>query len=202
MSRGSTKYRRLAKRLGQLRTHLLFFLPDPPVSKLSYSERELDSTRAFVVLAHAEIEAFCEELVYEKAHAAKAAFDSNRKVQPVLRRMIAYYVAKNGRSWSEVMSPAPNIANSAFQSYKDRIQKNHGVKRENLEKLLYPLGVQERHLSPTWLADMDSFGTDRGAMAHTSIGVQRPPDPLTQLRNVSQLLPGLLDLDRVFSRLH
>jgi hypothetical protein len=201
MRKGSNKYRRLAKRLGQLRKHLLFFLPDPPVSNLQYSVKELDSTRAYVVLAHAEIEAFCEELVQEKAQAAKAAFDNNRKVQPALRRMVTYYVATSGKSWGNVMSPPADVVNSAFQSYQERVRKNHGVKIDNLEKLLFPLGIQERQLSPTWLADMDSFGTDRGAIAHTSIGAQRPPDPVIQVNNVARLLSGLLDLDQIFGRL-
>jgi hypothetical protein len=201
MRKGSNKYRRLAKRLDQLRNHLLFFLRNHPVSSLLYSDEELDFTRAYIVLAHAEIEAFCEEIVQKKAQDAKAAFDNNHKVQPILRRMVTYYAVKNGKSWGNVMNPSVDVVNSAFQSYQDRVRKNHGVKIENLEKLLFPLGIQDRHLSSTWLADMDSFGSDRGAIAHTSIGVQRPPDPVIQLNNVARLLSGLLDLDRIFGRL-
>lgn len=203
MPKGSKIYRRLTSRLGQLRTHLLFFLPEPPVSKLSYSDGELDSTRAYVVLAHAEIEAFCEELVRGKAQAAKAAFDTKGKVQPALRRMVAYYVARKGQPWSDVISPPAGVVASAFESYKTIISENHGVKRRNLEKILFPLGIHDGHLGnlATWLAQMDSFGRSRGAFAHSSVGVQQAPDPLSQLTTVNQLLNGLLELDRIIGRI-
>ena len=199
MAKGSGRYRR--SRLDQLRRHLLFFLPDPPLSKLSYSDQELDSTRAYVVLAHAEIEAFCEELVLHKAQSAKVVYDNSGNVRPALRRMVAYYVAKNGRSWNDVLNPPSDVVSKAFQSFQTAIRENNGVKQVNLEKLLFPLGVLDAHLSVTWLAQMDSFGRNRGGWAHKSVRALNSPDPLSELMNVNQLLRGLLDLDRILSRL-
>jgi hypothetical protein len=203
MAKGSNNYRRLKSRLGQLRKHLLYFLPDPPVSQISYSDREIDSTRAYVVLVHAEIESFCEELVRGKAQAAKLAFDTSGEVKPILRRMVAYYVARKGRSWGDVLSPPAKVVRSTFESYKTSIEENHGVRRKNLEKLLFPLGIHDKHLNKlmTWLAQMDSFGKDRGGLAHRSIGAQQAPDPLSQLVTVNQLLNGLLELDRIVGRI-
>ena len=107
MPQGSIRYRRLTSRLTQLRNHLLYFIPTPPASKLSYSDSELDSTRAYVVLAHAEIEAFCEELVRGKAQTAKLVFDTKGHVQPMLRKMVAYYVARKGQSWETSQTRLP-----------------------------------------------------------------------------------------------
>ena len=58
MARGSKRYTELKRRLSNLRQNLLGFLPPPPKSKTSYSPQELDLTRSYVLLAHAEIEAF------------------------------------------------------------------------------------------------------------------------------------------------
>jgi hypothetical protein len=201
MRLGSKKYKSLATRLDQLRRHLLFFLPSPPASKISYSEQELDSTRAYTVLAHAEIEAFCEGLVLEKTQVVKSIYDRTGKVRPALRRMISYHVAKKGRSWQDVLSPPADVVNSAIESYKGVIRDNHGVKRENLQKLLFPIGVLDAHLDTTWLAQMDSFGVDRGRLAHSGIKAQQPPDPLSQLQTINQLLQGLLEMDRKLRRL-
>jgi hypothetical protein len=179
----------------------LSFLPDPPTSKVSYSDKELDATRAYIVLAHAEIEAFCENLALEKARAAKAVFDATGKVRPALRRIIAYHVARNQRSWSEVLAPTRNVAEPALRSYQKAIHDNHGIKRRNLEKMLFPIGVPDVRLNTTWLAQMDSFGSNRGTWAHQSARALNPPDPLSELTAVNRLLQGLLDLDRIFGRL-
>jgi hypothetical protein len=57
MSRGSQRYLVLKRRLSQLDQNLLYFLPPPPHSKTTYTSQELDLTRAYIVLVHAEIEA-------------------------------------------------------------------------------------------------------------------------------------------------
>ena len=115
--------------------------------------------------------------------------------------MVAYYVAKNQRAWSEVVLPSNNVVELALQSYKSVVHDNQGIRQRNLEKLLFPIGVIGAHLSTTWLAQMDSFGSNRGTWAHKSARALNPPDPLSELTTVNQLLQGLLNLDRVLSRL-
>jgi hypothetical protein len=201
MPRGSKKFTKLKSRLHELRRNLLSFLPYPPISKVSYTDQELDSTRAYIVLAHAEIESYCEELVRNKVDAAKAAFDAGRQVTPVLRRLLAYHVGKNKKSWSEVRSPSLAIVSAAAQGHISTIRQNNGIRRSDLEKLLFPVGVLETGLDTIWLAQMDSFGIRRGGMAHSGVGAVAAPDPLTELTTVNQLLSGLLKLDRALARL-
>lgn len=201
MARGSRRYIQLKSRLRELRTNLLSFLPEPPVSKTLYNDQELDSTRAYIVLAHAEIEAFCEDIVRRKAKTAKGAFDRGRGVTPVLRKIVSYYVGKNLRPWSDVQTPSPDIVERASQSHLSTIQQNHGIRPSNLEKLLYPIGVVETRMDTTWLAMMDSFGTKRGGVAHSTVRAVTSPDPLTELTTVEHLLHGLLRLDRLLGKL-
>ncbi len=201
MVRGSKRYTQLRTRLHELRMHLLPFLPEPPISKILYNDQELDSTRAYIVLAHAEIEAFCEDIVRDKATTAKNTFDAAGRVTPVLRRIVSYHVGKNQRSWSEVRTPSADVVEKALQSHFTAINNNHGIKRTSLERLMYPLGVLERHMDATWLAQMDSFGRKRGSVAHSSVRTAKAPDPLSELTTVNQLLSGLLLLDRVLGGL-
>jgi hypothetical protein len=202
MVRGSQRYAYLRHRMDELRSHLLFFLPAPPLSKTTYSAQELDLTRSYIVLAHAEIEAYCEDLVVATINRARQPYTAKQKITPVLRKIIAYYIGKHRKSWSEVTLPSSGVVDAAFESYTSTIRENHGVKRENLERLLYPLGVAEPSLNATWLAQMDSFGSNRGAWAHRSIRAINPPDPSSELATVNQLLQGLLQVDRLVSRLH
>jgi hypothetical protein len=201
MPLGSGYYRRLSSRLEDLRRHLLSFLGNPPVSKLSYSPEEFDATRAYLVLAHAEIEDFCESLVREKVRRAEADFRGGGRVSPALRKMLSYYVAAKQRSWSDVISPSKQVVNSAVARHRKFIQDNHGIKRKNIERMLYPIGLSESRIDPTWLAQMDSFGSNRGAVAHTSGRASNPPDPLTTMTTVNQLLAGLLQLERTLRHL-
>lgn len=201
MARGSKRFRELTRRLQQLRLNLLGFLPDPPVSKVSYNDHELDSTRAYVVLAHAEIEAFCEEIASKKVQDTIALYNNRHVVSSVLRRMVAYHVGKHRRSWGEVSAPPQSTIDSTVAAYRDFIKKNHGVKRTNLESILYPLGITDAHLNATWLAQMDSFGVRRGVLAHNSVGATAAPDPLSEYNDMQRILAGLLDLDRKLAQL-
>jgi len=208
MAGGSKRYADLARRLSDLRRNLLPFLPPATaksraavISRTSYTPQELDQTRAYVLLAHAEIEAFCEDLVTVKVQGARRAFDTLGRVTPALRRLIAYYVCKEKKSWSEVVRPSGLTVNSACQSHLSTIEGNHGVKRQNIEKLFYPVGIVERQLGATWLAEMDSFGSNRGGWAHRSIKVLTVPDPASEAAAVENLLVGLLDLDRKMGKI-
>jgi hypothetical protein len=199
MIRGSNRYTDLKHRLEELSTGLLPFLPAPPASKISFTPIELDLTRAYIVLAHAEIESFCEDIALTKAAKARQDFHNYGRVTPVLRKLTAYYALKKNRPWSDVLSPQRDVVDSAFMSFSETIRQNHGIKRENLEKLFYPLGVFESHLSATWIAQMDTFGSNRGTWAHKSVRALNPPDPMSERSNVGLILQGLLLLDRRLS---
>lgn len=201
MPRGSQRYLQLRSRLGELQNNLLPFLPVPPSSRILYTNPELDAARAYIVLCHAEIESFCEDLVKAKASAAKYSFETTGRITPVLRRLLSYYVGQKRRSWSDVRIPSADIVKSASESHFTAIRDNHGIKRLNLERLLYPLGVFEAQLDSIWLAQMDSFGAKRGDIAHRSGGLVTPPDPPGEVKTVNQLLLGLLTLDRILGRL-
>ena len=105
-------------------------LGDPPASKLLYTPVELDSTRGYVVLAHAEIEAFCETIALDRAQKAKQVFDSRGIAGPTLRRMVAYYVAKNGKSWRDVVNPSTAVVDSAFQFCREANRSNTAAEAE------------------------------------------------------------------------
>lgn len=201
MVRGSKKYTSLQRRVKELEKHLLSFLPPPPLSTTVYTPPQLDLTRSYILLAHAEIEAFCEELALEKASKALNDFRAKGRIKPVLRKITAYYVIKEKKSWGDVLKPSATVIERAFQSYATTVRDNNGIKRPNLGRLFYPLGISEASLDTTWLTQMDTFGSNRGTWAHGSIKVHNPPDPKSEVTNVEQLLQGLLLLDGIMRKL-
>jgi len=90
---------------------------------------------------------------------------------------------------------------TAVTSFEKWITGNHGVRERHLLKLLLPVGVKRTDIDPAWMATMDTFGSNRGQLAHSSVGVQQPPDPKTELQTVQLILKGLENLDETLTKL-
>jgi hypothetical protein len=74
-------------------------------------------------------------------------------------------------------------------------QSNHGVKEDNVLRLLLPVGIEEATIDTAWLASIHSWGEDRGSVAHRAKKTQNPPDPESELNTVDYLLKGLKIID-------
>src|SRR5215218_3850246 len=81
----SRDYRTLEWRLRKLDKHLL------PRSKVSYTPREYDGTRAYLVLCHAEIEHFLEERALLVARRSLAAWMLDARPRKPLMALLTMY---------------------------------------------------------------------------------------------------------------
>jgi hypothetical protein len=68
-------------------------------------------------------------------------------------------------------------------------------------RMLMPLGLDASDIDSVWLATTDAFGSKRGETAHTTIAVQRPLDPVSEKKTVTDVLAGLIKLDTKLSTL-
>lgn len=91
----------------------------------------------------------------------------------------------------------------AISDYLGRIIRfNHGIRIDNLHRVLKPIGVDFDSVDETWLATIDAFGQARGETAHKSaVGVTRPIDPKDELDRIEAILIGLKVLDESLSML-
>lgn len=203
----SHQFRQLRAELRRLRSH---FLPKQWDPTGSYSERKLDRARAYRILAHAEIESFIENILidivdreFQKWRNSKipnyvmiclmtaSAFEwqDNEMESLDLGAINPPTIKKDDDSINEVMERSLN-------QYRTMVEKNNGIKRANLKRLLMPVGITLSELDQTWLNDMNSFGSKRGVVAHKSrLTVTVPVDPKTEKVTVDNLLQGLKDLD-------
>lgn len=209
----SPQFRKLERRLKQLRRHLL---PKSFSPTGSYSARQLDMASAYRLLCHAEIEHFIEDaakaVVLCKVNAAKLG-----KVSLTALTLVAYHkvgwdgllVDENDNAIPQTDKPNPfkhplsKLLTDAAQEYFGRIvSNNHGIKTENLQRLLKPTGVDFDSLDQAWLTEMDEFGKQRGLTAHTSaVGVTRSIDPKDEYDRVEILRNGLETLDQALNKL-
>ncbi|MEY3868054.1 MAG: hypothetical protein RLZZ338_1945 [Cyanobacteriota bacterium] len=202
----SQRFRDLSKELTRLKKQFL-----PKISP-TYSDRQLALTVGYIVLAHAEIEAYLEDRVWEVVMEAKKDWDGGKT-----RRTLICLLAFSGETMDEppdTLTPTKGNKtvqpekikisekiNKAIKGFKKVIKQNHGIKEANILALLLPIGIDSDDLDPGWLITLNSFGEKRGLVAHSSYNTIQPPDPAEVLSTVNQITEGLLQVDALINAL-
>lgn len=194
----SQEYRTLRVRITQLRNH---FLPRPFNPTGSYSARQFDRARAFRLLAHAEIESYLEAVSFETAIKAYDAWQVRGMVTEPLISMVAYTESSLGKIPETTPRTGPPDLQTRIEKSKNSLTRystsqNNGIRESNILRLLLPVGIREADIDSIWLSTIDSFGKDRGVTAHSTSRVSNPPDPKSEFDKVTQIVDGLVDIDR------
>ncbi len=208
----SVRFRILTKELSRLKKQ---FIPKINPAGL-YSDRQLALTLAYRVLAHAEIEGYLEDRVWEVALNAKKNWDTKGKTCRSLICLLAFS-GQMMESPPDTLSPKKitkqvpdekikisKKIDLAINSFQRVIDQNHGIKEANLLALLLPIGIDTDYLDPAWLATMNTFGEERGIVAHTSATSTtiQAPDPATELGRVEQIISQeLREVDELINNL-
>ncbi|WP_413173859.1 HEPN domain-containing protein [Anabaena azotica] len=209
----SARFRILTRELNRLKKQ---FLPKISPTGL-YSDRQLVKTLAYRVLAHAEIESYLEDRVWEAVLNAKRAWDSTGKTSRTLICLLGFSsltmdkppdtLNKTSRISQDEHDKRLKISkkiDSAINNFRWVKDNNHGVKEANILALLLPIGIDSNDLDPAWLATMNTFGKERGIVAHTSATsymTVQPPDPANELNTVKQITQELLRIDQLINNL-
>lgn len=185
MSSNSRRYLQLKNRVQKLEDA---YLPNINTSG-RYSQKQTDDIRAYLLLSHAEIESYLEDILEEKVKKAHSKWRSNRKQSNVLLALASFHDGKISERTLE------DKINKIVQSFINKLRKNHGIKEENINNMLLPIGLDSSDLDATWLNTMNSFGSNRGDVAHRSVRVQNLLDPVTLKNDIHNILQGIKDLD-------
>ncbi|MFM6099571.1 MAG: HEPN domain-containing protein [Dolichospermum sp.] len=208
----SDKFITLRTQLNRLKDE---FLPEiSPTS--SYSESQLSRTAAYRVLAHAEIESYLEERAWTIVIDAKKAWETGKTTRTLIC-LLGFSDLTMDKPPDTLKKPS-NVKqdnhdkrleitekiNSAIKSFKKVIDNNHGLKEKNILALLLPIGIDSDDLDPAWLATMNTFGENRGLVAHksaTSYMTIQTLDPANELNTVTQIRKELLRIDELINNL-
>lgn len=196
----STHFRYLTKNLNKLEQ---VFLSMKRRHDGSYTVREQTMVRAYGLLAHAEIEYYFENIAKEVVLNAYAKWKSDKKPSHVLMSVTTFINIKEKIpekvSRQKINKDEEGLIENRLQEYVSKymaiIDKNNGVKEIDLLKLLLPLGIHLNEIDTTFLISIDSFGRDRGEIAHNSIKTQSLIDPFTKQRDVTNILTEIGKLD-------
>ncbi|WBF68237.1 hypothetical protein LN040_03800 [Desulfovibrio subterraneus] len=199
------QFRVLKKRIKELRKH---FLPKKPDLAGDYSDRRLDYARAYLVLAHAEVEHYFEDVAKGIAIKYFGEWKSHRKCSSVILSLVACYKynwdiqcdseSLKGQSSKKFDDAVFDLIDDASRQFIGKIQKNNGVKADNIKDLVIPIGIPLDSLDSVWLNDMDAFGSRRGDVVHKASGVQGAIDPFSEKAKIESILLKIQDLDERF----
>ncbi len=166
----------------------------------TYTRREYDLARAYVVLAHAELEAYLEDRATEIAKRAESNWQAKGRHSQIIRGICASHNVRTNEPWLPFTKDAKRIK-AALKFYKYVVRSNHGIKEANLLRLVSPLGIQYQNIDATLMTDLDTFGSFRGGIAHSSIKTQQPIDMEGQYKKVEAIIKRLKVLDRKINQL-
>lgn len=208
----SARFKEMRSRLKELRKHML---PTNFSPTGSYSERQQDHARGYRLLAHAEIEAYLEDV--SRATVTEAIRRWRNEGQP--SKPLISFLASYHSSWSvgdnisneeiiqiaksrvNIKESVDKVINLAQTQFLQRIKDNHGIKENNFHVLIVPTGIDPSELDATWITNLNNFGSLRGAIAHNSKRASDEINPQDELNAVESLVSGLEDLDRRINQL-
>jgi hypothetical protein len=183
-----------------------------------YADDEAANVQAVCIrlLAHAEIEHFIEDGVSLVLDSAEQGWSSVPSiVSSSLVSLVVFPVAERrewlmpntvGKYGTSTHPDTRGRVQIAIRDYKNAIRQNHGIKERNVLELLVPIGVDPRRLDQTLLNELNSYGEERGALAHRSISMSfrarqlRDPNDewakatrlAEELRSLSEMLEGMM----------
>jgi HEPN superfamily RiboL-PSP-like protein len=183
----SQRLQQLISRLQILEKH---FLPQQFSLSGNYSREQDDRTKAYLLLVHAELEAYLEDRARSRVDLAYARWQRTGMCTPVLSRLLVYH--------QDEFEPISAIkVDKAVNFYLDKVDKNHGIKQKNLLSLFLPLGISHQDLDTQLMSACEQLGRKRGQFAHASIKTHQQVDPKTERDNIKKnIIPELKKLDR------
>ena len=181
----SRRYKQLESRIRAIENNLM------PKIKPSgnYTKKEQDFIRGYLMLVHAEIEAYFEEISEDKAKKAFSKWRLDRTKSNVLVSLVSFH--ENSISEKDIETRV----NKALSFFINGLRKNHGIKEDNVLSMLLPIGIEEGEIDSTWLNTITSFAASRGEIAHTAAKVQHPLDPVTLKTTVQQVVDEIKEID-------
>jgi hypothetical protein len=159
----------------------------------TYKAGEVDLVRGFLVLSHAEVENYVEDIAVAAANRSLETWAQRGRVN----RCLAGLLLEHDSSHTPKPQSMSSHINTSVRNFVQYVRRNnHGIKEKNILALFGPLGVDRAEFDTALLADLESLGATRGQVAHsTGRKVQNPPDRNVVAQQVRSVVVGLGSLD-------
>ena len=129
--------------------------------------------KSYILLSHAAIEQYLEDLSFDVALNARNLFVKNGYITKCLIGLISSGIldeVSDGKGKKKISGNVfrnlDQFSSIAYSKYLEVIEGNHGIKKSNLMDLFLPLGVNPEIVDISTVAILESFGQKRGDIAH------------------------------------
>ena len=189
-------YDELKKRIEIIKNN---FYVDQDETDLESVSQQQDFIRAFRLLCHAEFENYIEDIAN---NLVKNAEEKWCQTQIANYNLSSIFITSHRVNIDEKKKKQETVQTKArrmIHDFKETINGNHGIKESNILKLFGPLGYDINDFDTFFLSELNTFGSDRGIVAHTSASLQTQ-----QLLNfneevirVNRILSGIKEFQEV-----
>jgi hypothetical protein len=180
----------------ELERTLLPAPPLPPAAPPPPNRQEQDQIRAFIVLAHAEVEHCIEDLALRAAQRVISKWKVDRVERAVLQALLAQADPRDlSDAWFKQTQEFRY--NNLGEKFTRVVEDNMGIRPRNVLRLLLSVGVPRADIDDLWLTELSEFGNERGFIAHRSVAAATLlPDAGRARARVAFILKGLRDVDQ------
>lgn len=175
----SNEYELLQRRIETLKENFGFhqssLIMQNPAEELT--PKHEDMLRGLILLCHAEFENYFESVAIKLIDNAELVFNNSD-------------ITDNNLI---------SLSKKAINELREIIKGNNGIKKDSIKKMFTPLGYSiSDDFDGLLITDLDSFGTKRGAIAHTStIGTNRQLDKMSTMSTIRKILDAIEDFENV-----
>lgn len=182
---------------------LCFINDDLTVGK--YTDSQKKYVMSYIVLSHAIFENYLEKVSLNTLTLAREKWVKFKIIHPPIAYILAYYGnafenfpkkinLQQNEQKTTVSSFEDRLARVVTLYNKDNLKENHGIKEENILRLLLPIWIDISDLNQGWISTIDSFAVLRGEIAHTG-SVSKEINHQDILKTVDLIVSGIKEID-------
>lgn len=157
---------------------------------------------SFKLLVHAEFEAFIETRVRDTIKQSIAIWKADKRVTRALFGLLLrwyphFELDKNRYSTPQSSPEIADLLDVLARRAEREIEENNGIKKDAFSRLCYSVGILVDDISPLFLAALESYGKNRGDIAHNPVGkVKTLNDPRVEASEARQIVDFFLQFDQ------
>lgn len=128
--------------------------------------------RSYVLLCHAVIEEYIEDLGLDIALKSRRSYMEDGSISKSLVSLVTAKVLeeikdkKAKRISSDLVRNLDLFSEEAFNLYRSGLASNHGIKPDNLAKIFVPIGFDPEAVDFALVNALKALGEKRGGLAH------------------------------------
>lgn len=179
----------------ELEKHFIIVRDDPG----EYTNQDRLNAVAFTLLASAQIEQYVENICSQAAKSAVIGLQKG-KMSVAGRVLVIWHSIRNGAASFPVedadVAQLTDRFISARQAYASTITKNHGISGQDLQRLVYPLGIKDDEIEAELIDKLTELADLRNPASHSRIsGLRNVIEPKMIQARVARIIDLLEDLD-------